>query len=91
MEGRRPLNIPARLIIERFGAREVRISGGDSPHTADRPFVIDLDEVREGAHVLDWMSRIAVRCWGATPADLFTLARLLLDAIGERQEPSADA
>lgn len=77
----------AHLTIERFGARKVRISGGDSPHTADRPFVIDLDEVRETPHVLDWMSRIASRGWGATPADLFTLARLLLDALGERQEP----
>lgn len=74
--------------MERSGIREVWIYGGESPHTAERPFVIDLDEVREGAHVLDWMSRVAVRCWGATPADLFTLARLLLDAIGERQEPT---
>lgn len=80
-----------RLTIERFGDREIRISGGDSPHTADRPFVIDLDEVRETTHVLDWMSRIAVRCWGATPADLLTLAGLLLDALGERREPPADA
>lgn len=83
------MSIHPRLAIERVGAREVRISGGDSPHTAVRPFVIDLDEVRETPHVIDWMSRIAVRGWGATTADLFTLARLLLDAIGERQEAPA--
>lgn len=82
------MNISARLTIERFGVREIRISGGDSPHTAERPFVIDLDDVREAAHVLDWMSRIAVRGWGATPSDLFPLAGLLLDALGERQEPT---
>lgn len=68
----------------------MRIFGGGSPHTADDPFTIDLDEVRESTHVIDWMARIAVRGWGATPLDLFTLARILLDCIGERQETAGD-
>lgn len=81
------MSIPARLTIERAKANEVRIYGGDSPHTIDRPFVIDLDEVHAAEDVIAWMSRLAVRGWGATPRDLFELARLLLERIGERQEP----
>ena len=80
------MEIPARLTIRRAALDAVHVYGGDSPHTADRPFVVDLAEVREPSDVVAWMSRLATRGWGATPRDLTTLARLLLDRIGERRE-----
>lgn len=80
------MEIPARLTIERAALDAINVYGGDSPHTGERPFVIDLAEVREPADVIAWMSRLATRGWGATPRDLTNLARLLLDRIGERQD-----
>lgn len=79
------MEIPARLTIERAGPEAVHVHGGDSPHTAEHPFVIDLREVREARDVTAWMSRLATRGWGATPRDLARLAGLLLERIGERR------
>lgn len=79
------MDVPARLTIERAGPDAVHVYGGDSPHTAEHPFVIDLGEVREARDVTAWMSRLATRGWGATPRDLTTLGGLLLERIGERR------
>lgn len=80
------MEISARLTIERADDAAVHVYGGDSLHTADRPFVVDLAELREPSDVTAWMSRLATRGWGATPRDLANLARLLLARLGERRE-----
>lgn len=73
-----------RLSIALTSTRELLLYGAASPHTEDAPFVIDLDQVREPGDVVDWMKRIAGKGWGATPADLLTLATFLLDDLADR-------
>ena len=73
-----------RLTIERAAGRRVLLYGGESPHTEQDPFVIPLQQVRDATAIIDWMKTIAAKRWGSTPADLLTLAQVLLDYVEER-------
>lgn len=73
-----------RLSIALTSSRQLLLFGAASRHTEDDPFVIHLDEIREATDVVDCMKGIATRGWGATPADLLTLASFLLDDLANR-------
>lgn len=73
-----------RLTIESAAGRRVLLYGAESPHTSENPFVIRLHQVRDANAIIDWMTIIAAKGWGATPADLLTLAQVLLDDVEER-------
>lgn len=77
-----------RLTIRRTERGEVHLFGADSPHTETNPFVIPLRDVRSPTGILDLMTLIACRGWGATPADLLALAELLLDDLDRRRAAS---
>lgn len=72
----------------RPSGRKIVLFGADSPHSEQDPFVVRLSEVHIPLDVLDCMTDIACRGWGATPADLLTLAELLLDDLDARRAAS---
>lgn len=72
------LALSRRLSVRRVGT-QLHLFGAESPHTEEAPFVFELGDVRSPVDAIDWMKEIAGRGWGATPADLLSIAREVLD------------
>lgn len=81
-EGSRSLK--RQLVVCRAAGRAIHIYGPPSPHTETDPYVVLLREVRDVPSIVQWMTTLATKGWGATPADLLTFARIALEEIEAR-------